>query len=235
MTKNEKRFTCDKKKFCIKILLKTPKFQNKPSALHHKELLYCTVYTRLLVENITYVHIPVAFPLPDLHNCIVHNCTYLVSCHSIWGSNPIISLPYNDNSAGGLTVDRLCSSPLSNNELSLYSGQRKINILILILKHMNFFLFGGAMSQLFDLTDEEYFLRQGRRDVGGEEVWAEPECPALAPALVSPGQEDEALLSCALVSRYEEFLVKLGESSQILKRKKIIFLCQSCNLFTPWP
>jgi len=51
--------------------------------------------------------------------------------------------------------------------------------------------------------------------VGGEEVWAEPECPALAPALVRPGQENEALLRGALVSRYEEFLVKLGESSQL--------------------
>jgi hypothetical protein len=59
--------------------------------------------------------------------------------------------------------------------------------------------------------------------VGGQEVWAEPECPAFAPALVSPGQEDEALLSGALVPRYEEFLVQLAESSQILQRKKKTF------------
>jgi hypothetical protein len=74
--------------------------------------------------------------------------------------------------------------------------------------HEFFSVRGAGPQQLIALTDEEYFLRQGGRNVGGQEVWAEPECPALAPALVSPGQEDEALLRGALVSRYEEFLVR---------------------------
>ncbi len=72
--------------------------------------------------------------------------------------------------------------------------------------------------------------------MGGQEVWAEPECPAFAPALVRPGQEDEALLSGALVSCYEEFLVQNWENlHKFGNGKKSYFLIKSCNLFIPRP
>jgi hypothetical protein len=67
--------------------------------------------------------------------------------------------------------------------------------------------------------------------VGGEEVWAKPECPAFAPALVCPGQEDEALLRGALVSRYKEFLIQLGENLHNFNNgKKSYAYDWNCNL-----
>ncbi len=87
-----------------------------------------------------------------------------------------------------------------------------------------FFPVREAVPQLSALTDEEYFLRQGGRNVGGQEVWAEPECPALAPALVRPGQKDEALLSGALVSRYEEFLVRTIERIFTTPSKAVVWI-----------